>query len=81
MYYMRETTVRELQHHLSEVLRWVDHGEEVRIKKRSQVIARLIPDQPKRKVIRWPDFAKRASSLSGGVKGESLSRLILKNRE
>ncbi|HCU23700.1 MAG TPA: hypothetical protein DF383_01685, partial [Deltaproteobacteria bacterium] len=41
---MKETNIRELQHHLSDIMKYVEHGEEVLIKKRRRVIARIVPD-------------------------------------
>jgi prevent-host-death family protein len=43
---MRTATVRELRNHYSEVLKWIEAGEEVAISKRGVVIARLVPEKP-----------------------------------
>ena len=52
MCYMKTATVRDLRNHYTEVLRWIDAGEDVLITKRGKVFARLSPesDEAVRKV-------------------------------
>ena len=78
--YMKTASLRHLQHHLSEVIRWVDHGEEVLVTRRNRVIARLVPASPSEKTdIAWPDFAKRANRIK--VKGRQFSESLLEERK
>jgi antitoxin (DNA-binding transcriptional repressor) of toxin-antitoxin stability system len=78
---MRTATVRQLQHNLKDVMHWVDFGEEVQITRRSQVIARMIPDRPIPKAIKWPDFAKRVQSVFKKNRGKTLTEILLEGRE
>ena len=41
---MKTASVRELRNHYTDVLRWIDAGEDVLITKRGKVIARLSPE-------------------------------------
>jgi len=66
-----------MQHHLSEVIRHVDHGEEVVVTRRNRPIARLVPIQSPPARLRWPDFAARAVV----IKGRGLSQTILDERD
>lgn len=81
MYNMRQASVRQLQHNLKGVMRWVDHGEEVQITRRDQVIARLVPDTQPKKKIKWPDFNKRLKALAKKVRGRPLSEIVIEGRE
>ena len=40
---MKTATTREVQHHFSKVLNWVDAGEEVVITRRGKKVARVVP--------------------------------------
>ncbi len=78
---MKTASVRQLQHNLKDVMNWVDYGEEVQITRRNQVIARMIPDRPVSKAIKWPDFAKRVRSVFKGVLGKNLTETLLEGRD
>ena len=41
---MKTATVRELRNRYTQLLEWIDAGEEVRITRRGIVIARLVPE-------------------------------------
>jgi antitoxin (DNA-binding transcriptional repressor) of toxin-antitoxin stability system len=41
---MKTATVRELRNHYTQLLKWIDAGEEIRITRRGVVIARLVPE-------------------------------------
>ena len=56
---MKTATVRELQHRMAEVLGWVEDGEQVQIRRRNTVIARIVPDQARRAKPAMPDFLGR----------------------
>lgn len=74
---MKSVTLRQMQHHLSEVLRHVDQGNEVVVTRRRRPIARLSPIQSGAAKHAWPDFTGRASR----IKGRSLSSTILEERD
>ena len=78
---MKTSSLRQLQHHLSEVMRWVDHGEEVKITRRNRVVARLVPEKSAPEVKIWPDFAKRARALCKSHSGKFPSQIIIDDRE
>jgi prevent-host-death family protein len=79
---MRTATVRDVQHHLAEVLAWVEQGEEVQITRRSKPVARLIPEVSAASTpVALPDFAGRARRIWGvRPKGDSLSDTVLADR-
>ena len=71
---MRTATIREVQHNLSEVLSWVERGEEVRVLRRKKVVARLLPPEPQGGAA--PDFLARAKAVWGDrPTGEALSKI------
>ena len=41
---MKTATVRELRNRYTQLLKWLDAGEEIRITRRGVVIARLVPE-------------------------------------
>jgi antitoxin (DNA-binding transcriptional repressor) of toxin-antitoxin stability system len=56
--------VRDVQHHLAEVLAWVEQGEEVQITRRDKPIARLFPEKSSSPdPLPLPDFVARAAHL------------------
>jgi prevent-host-death family protein len=73
---MKSVTLRHMQHHLSEVMRHVDQGNEVLVTRRRRPVARLVPVQPTVHTT-WPDFAERAEA----IEGRSLSATILEERD
>lgn len=76
---MKTATVREIQHNLSEVLSWVESGEEVQVLRRNKVVARLLPPQPQPS--RSPDFVARARSIWGDdPAGTPLSEIVSESR-
>ena len=79
MLHMKTATVRQVQHNLSEVLSWVEQGEEVRVLRRKQVVARLLPPEPI--VATSPDFLARAKAVWGEKpRGARLSKLVSEGR-
>ena len=76
---MKSATVRKVQHNLSEVLSWVERGEEVRVLRRKKVVARLVPPEPQ--APRSPDFLGRAKAVWGATpKGARLSAILSESR-
>ena len=60
---MKTATVRDLRYHFSEIEARLQKGEEIEIRKRKRVIARLVPVRPKREA--YPDFGARAREIFG----------------
>ena len=78
---MKTTTVREVQHNLSKILRWVEDGEVVVITRHKRVVANLVPSAPKNPAIHWPDFGDRMKQIWGnGSTGKPASRIITDER-
>ena len=76
---MRTATVREVQRNLSEVLSWVERGEEVRVLRRKKVVARLLPPDPQPTAP--PDFLGRARTVWGEKpRGMPLSEVVSEAR-
>jgi prevent-host-death family protein len=79
---MKRATVREVQHHLSKVLDWVEKGEEVQITRRNKPIAKIVPAEAYKGPVALPAFAARARQI-WGVKpaGKNLSQTVLDDRK
>ena len=76
---MKTATIRKMQHNLSEVLSWVQRGEEVHVLRRNKVVARLLPPQPQPS--KSPDFVARARAVWGdSPKGAALSSVVSESR-
>ena len=63
MYHMMTATVRDLRYRFAEIETRLRGGEEIEIRKRKQVIARLVPVRPKPGA--YPDFAARQRKIFG----------------
>ncbi len=63
MYHMKTATVRDLRYRFAEIETRLRRGEEIEIRKRKQVIARLVPVRPKPGA--YPDFAARQKEIFG----------------
>lgn len=81
---MTTATVRDVQHNLAEILRLVEAGEEVIIRRRNRPVARIVPlaPAPARRVD-WSDLARWRSRVfpEGQLPGKPLSELIADSRE
>lgn len=75
---MRTATVREVQHRLSEILASVERGEEITVTRRGKVVARIVPAQPARARVEWPDFEARMRMRfpAGPPPGKPASEII-----
>ncbi len=60
---MKTATVRDLRYHFPEIEARLARGEEIEIRKRKRVIARLVPVRPK--LDEYPDFGARAREIFG----------------
>jgi antitoxin (DNA-binding transcriptional repressor) of toxin-antitoxin stability system len=79
LYIMKKATIREIQHNLSEVLSWVERGEEVQVLRRNKVVARLLPPGPA--PAESPDFVGRARAIWGEEpRGSALSAIASEAR-
>jgi antitoxin (DNA-binding transcriptional repressor) of toxin-antitoxin stability system len=58
---MKSATVRDLRYRFSEIESRLRQGEEIEIRKRKQVIGRLVPVRQKASV--YPDFIARAHKI------------------
>lgn len=76
---MKTATVRQVQHNLSEVLSWVEQGQEVHVLRRKKVVARLVPPDPR--PVASPDFLGRARAVWGEKPpGTPLGELVSESR-
>jgi antitoxin (DNA-binding transcriptional repressor) of toxin-antitoxin stability system len=81
MYHMKTASVRDLRYDFSKIESLLKEGEEIKITKRRQVIARLVPEQPIRKP-ELPDFRARKRAIFGDdVLEVSGAELIRRDRD
>jgi antitoxin (DNA-binding transcriptional repressor) of toxin-antitoxin stability system len=77
---MKTVTTREVQHHFSRVLDYVEAGEEVQVTRRNKVVARIVlPEpamKPSRRKVKWPDFRARMTKIFGDKVFESNAILV-----
>jgi len=82
MYNMRKASIRQIQHHFSDVLRYIEDGEEVFITKRNKVIAKIVPQSdPESADVQYPEFTERAKKIFQNNKNISLSETIIDQRD
>ena len=62
---MRTVTVRDLRYHFSELEARLRQGEEIVVRKRRQVVAKLVPIRPHADTPYLPDFAARRRRIFG----------------
>jgi len=60
---MKSATVRDLRYHFPEIEARLQKGEEIEIRKRKRVIARLVPIRPK--LESYPDFEAIGREIFG----------------
>ena len=80
---MTTVTVRQVQHNLASVLRSVEAGEEVIIRRRNRPIAKLVPLASRRKrKVDWSGLAVWRARMfpRGKVGGKAVSDLIYEGR-
>jgi prevent-host-death family protein len=56
---MKTATVRELRNRYTQLLKWLEAGEEIVITRRGVTVARLVPERPRTK--RTADWTKSAA--------------------
>lgn len=77
---MKSATVRDLRYHFSEIEARLQKGEEIEIRKRRRVIARLLPVKPRRGA--YPDFAARIQQIFGDKMVEQTgAELVAEDRD
>jgi len=55
---MKTATVRELRNRYTQLLKWLEAGEEIMITRRGVTVARLVPDGPRtRRMVDWTKSA------------------------
>ena len=79
---MKTASVRDVQHHLSKVLAWVEKGEEVQITRRNKPVAKIVPAEAQGTRIALPAFGTRARRIWGETPlGKSLSQTVVDDRK
>ena len=79
---VKTASVRDVQHHFSKVLAWVEMGEEVQITRRNKLIAKIVPADTQGRGVTLPAFAARARQIWGETPvGKSLTETVLAERE
>jgi prevent-host-death family protein len=79
---MKTASVRDVQHHFSKVLAWVEKGEEVQITRRNKLVAKIVPADAQGTAVILPAFAARARQIWGETRvGKSLTETVLGERE
>ncbi|MFZ4397376.1 MAG: type II toxin-antitoxin system Phd/YefM family antitoxin [Kiritimatiellia bacterium] len=62
---MKTATVRQIHNEFSQVLEWVKSGEEVLVKRRRSVVARILPPPRQNTEVVLPDFMVRIRKQFG----------------
>ena len=44
---------------------WLRAGKTVELRERDRLIARIVPESPEKKPLKWPDFAARQQEIFG----------------
>lgn len=78
---MKTASVRDVQHNLNRVLRYLEHDEEVSITRRGRVVAKLVRAEPAAVPVEHPDYLARARTIFAHPAGPLLSRVINADRE
>ena len=82
---METATIREVQHNLAKYVRRVEQGEEIEIRRRNKVVARLVPsgvpETPARD-LHWEEVEERRRRLWGDkpVPGKPTSEIVYESR-
>ena len=82
---MESATIREVQHNLAAYVRRVENGEEIEIRRRNKVVARLVAGGDAARVPRkvdWEEVGKRRERLWGGklTPGKPTSEIVYESR-
>lgn len=82
---MESATIREVQHNLAAYLRRVEQGEDIVIRRRNKIVARLIPAgsyDAAPKDLDWARIRERREAVWGGkpAQGKSTSEIVRDSR-
>ena len=82
---METATIREAQHNLAAYVRRVEHGEEIEIRRRNKVVARLVPageSAMSSRDLNWGDLREWRRKVWGEkpVPGKPLSEIVYESR-
>lgn len=79
---MKKASVREIQHHFSDILRRIEEGEEVYITKRNRIVAKIVPQNDMQNgPVEYPDFVGRAKNICAVPRRKALSDTIIEERK
>ena len=77
---MKTATVRDLRYHFTEIEARLREGEEIEVRRRKQVIARLVPVRPKPSA--YPDFGARQRKVFGNkIVSRTGAELVASDRD
>jgi prevent-host-death family protein len=80
---MKSATIREVQHNLGALLRQVEIGEEIEIRRRNQPVARIVSVRTRKpKQVKWSDVGARLKQMYGErmVPGTPLEDIVSEGR-
>ena len=82
---METATIREVQRNLAAYVRRVEHGQQIEIRRRNRVVARLVPAVDAAKPARdlkWGEVREWRRRLWGGkpLPGKPLSEIVYESR-
>lgn len=82
---METATIREVQHNLAAYVRRVENGEQIEIRRRNRVVARLVPSegaatQPRK--VDWGELREWRRTVWGDkpLPGKPLSEIVYESR-
>ena len=82
---METATIREVQHNLAAYVRKVEHGQQIEIRRRNRVVARLVPAATANEPARdpnWGEVRERLRRMWGDkpAPGKPLSEILYESR-
>jgi prevent-host-death family protein len=82
---METATIREVQHNLAAYVRKVEHGQEVEIRRRNRVVARLVPagsTPMQARDPKWGEVRERLRRMWGDrpAPGKPISKVLYESR-
>ena len=72
---MPTINLRELRD-TRQLVKWLDAGEVVELKKRDRVVAKIVPESPRIQPVKMPDFAARRRAIFGDRTINAVEMLI-----
>jgi antitoxin (DNA-binding transcriptional repressor) of toxin-antitoxin stability system len=72
---MPTINLRELRD-TRQLVKWLDAGEIVELRKRDRVVARIVPESPRIEPVKMPDFAARRRAIFGDRTINAVEMLI-----